>query len=831
MSTVFDEKLLDKVGMAMVPSGYTNNAPDEGNLNGFIGKVYSVLPEQTTSDSLTTDEDVYQGSESNGVITSTATNGDCRKRFSVTNNYSSYIVSGKLKSISSGSQIGIGYNYNTSFSFSYEEIQRVSVGETFSIKVPSGSQTYANIVFKTVDGLNSGGTFELENILVKGITDGDFDFSRGSDATRVNKDGYIESVQVLSDELVQNGDFEEIGSELAPVEDYDTNFSANPSSGTVTEENGVLTAVNANSVGTAVQMTNRDITVGKIYKVSFSISNYVSGNFKLSVGNQYSPASTGDGDFEYYVKYTSGIDRFYYSFALFTGTVSNVSVKEVGQNWIFPTGWSLEDGKAVANGTDAFLEQASTIQPNTPYRVKFTLSDRVTGILRIALGGYSTGDPAFADGTYTIDVISNASSNSRIYFYAQGTCDFKVDNISVKEITNDTDIPRLDYTNSACPSLLLEPQRSNILTYSEDFSQWTTSGSTSITDNISDVTSPDGNNKASLLDKNGQPYGRIEVINNVTSTGYYTFSVFAKKTDIDSWIKLRIDSVGAKETSFNLSNGEIGTSGVLPYDSGVEVFPNGWYRFYIVVNITDISANEYFRIYVFDNEGGEGNTNEATAYIYGAQVEQGSYPTSYIPTNGTTITRLADVCNNAGDSTIFNDDEGVLFAEISALAKNDVVSRRITLSDGTNNQRVTIELPDNAYPDNSLRVFVYNGVTTFLHNEPVNNIEEFVKIAVKYKQDDFALWVNGVELNSDTLGVTPTGLNQISFTQGNGSNLPFYGNTRQILYFNEALSDAELEYITSADIDLTIHNYKGSLSKISATYEDVGVKDRLTKLF
>lgn len=74
-------------------------------------------------------------------------------------------------------------------------------------------------------------------------------------------------------------------------------------------------------------------------------------------------------------------------------------------------------------------------------------------------------------------------------------------------------------------------------------------------------------------------------------------------------------------------------------------------------------------------------------YTWGAQLEQGSYPTSYIPTSGSAVTRAAETCNGAGTSDTFNDSEGVLFAEISALA-DDGSLRFVSLSDGTNNNRV-----------------------------------------------------------------------------------------------------------------------------------------------
>ena len=74
-----------------------------------------------------------------------------------------------------------------------------------------------------------------------------------------------------------------------------------------------------------------------------------------------------------------------------------------------------------------------------------------------------------------------------------------------------------------------------------------------------------------------------------------------------------------------------------------------------------------------------GGATARNIYLYGAQLEQGSYATSYIPTNGSTATRLADTANGSGNSAVFNDSEGVLFADIAAFA-NDVNCRRISIS-------------------------------------------------------------------------------------------------------------------------------------------------------
>ena len=522
--------------------------------------------------------------------------------------------------------------------------------------------------------------------------------------------------------------------------------------------------------------------------------------------------------------------------------------------------WANWDGSVITtdgNGDTGYINiiQNNEAKANRTYQLTVTAQLNNT-IVKI----YATGNTFqnLQEGTNTYTFVHDGGGNNVIRFRVENDSGITLSNISLTTASNgdfnfsrgsdatrvnsqgyiesvqasgvdDTDIPRLDYTNQACPSLLLEPQRSNLNVYSEDFSQWTTSGSTSITDNVSGVTSPDGNNKASLLDKNGQAYGRIEVINNVTTTGYYTFSVFAKKTDIDSWIKLRIDSAtGAQETSFNLSNGEIGTSGVLPYDSGVQEFANGWYRFYIVANITDASANEYFRIYVMDTEGGEGNANPATAYIWGAQAELGSYPTSYIPTNGSTVTRLADVCNNAGDSTIFNDAEGVLYAEINKPTLNPNDYWLISVNDNTASNTVVIGWTNGG--DELFARVIANGVVPVSYISGEFQKDTYYKIALKYKSGDSAVWVNGVEIHPDADTFTfSNSLKSINFDYGNGNN-DFRGRVRSLLYFNEALTNEELEKLTSSTATQVLNNYSTLLTRVGATYESSGLETKLNEL-
>ena len=181
--------------------------------------------------------------------------------------------------------------------------------------------------------------------------------------------------------------------------------------------------------------------------------------------------------------------------------------------------------------------------------------------------------------------------------------------------------------------------------------------------------------------------------------------------------------------------------------------------------------------------------------IYGAQLEQGSYATSYIPTSGSTATRSADFCINSGTSAEFNDSEGVLFAEISALA-DDLTYRGISIGDGTasNVVRIYYENVSNRFTAN----IKYAGVSQATMIYTFTDITINSKISVKYKENDFALWVNGFEVETDTSGSTPTGLDVLQFDTGTGGD-DFYGNTKQLMTFKTALTDSELETLTSWD--------------------------------
>jgi len=178
-------------------------------------------------------------------------------------------------------------------------------------------------------------------------------------------------------------------------------------------------------------------------------------------------------------------------------------------------------------------------------------------------------------------------------------------------------------------------------------------------------------------------------------------------------------------------------------------------------------------------------------YIWGAQLEQQSYATSYIPTSGASATRNQELCNNA--TPVINSEEGTLYAEIAALA-NDGTYRGIAISDGTTQNRVVIFLWNSS---NTIYTRVNsNGTIVYGSGYVVSSITDSYKIAISYSQDLFKVFVNGIKVATDTSGNTPNNLSKLAFDDGGGS-AKFFGNTKDLQVYTKALSDAELIKLTT----------------------------------
>jgi len=335
--------------------------------------------------------------------------------------------------------------------------------------------------------------------------------------------------------------------------------------------------------------------------------------------------------------------------------------------------------------------------------------------------------------------------------------------------------PRIDFKDNTKGALLLEPERRNLFPYSEDYSQSVfTRRNCTINQNY--AISPSGLLDATLVSANGSDAAIFDNI-GVTNGNTYTLSVY-----------LRVES-GTLDTTLSLgSAGFPNTSGDGGRVKDITITTE-WKRFTLT---STADANAGSDIGIIGGFGGFNNGD--SVLIYGAQLESGSYPTSYIPTSGQAncVTRVADSCDNGGNDQVINSTEGVFYVELSTLA-SDSVERFVSLSNGSVLNRVSLWY---YAATNGLAVAVYSGnvaqffTTTVLANDTLNN-----KIAIKYKLNDFSLVINGVVIATDTNGNAPIELNKLSFNKGDG-NLPFYGNIKDVRVYNTALTNAELQALT-----------------------------------
>ena len=340
------------------------------------------------------------------------------------------------------------------------------------------------------------------------------------------------------------------------------------------------------------------------------------------------------------------------------------------------------------------------------------------------------------------------------------------------------DVPRIDYTDSADGVLLLEPQSTNLITHSSELtnSSWVktntgTGSAPSITSNYS--ISPDGTQNADrvIFNLNGGTangdISQVSVTIGSVSSASYTNSVYIKSNTANNYDLVVTDPSG----------GHI-----------VKNISTEWQRF---DNPRENVTNASFRIRL---RGDEGTSDYADVSIWGAQLEQQSFVTSLINTSGSTVQRAAETASGAGNSEVINDSEGVLFAEINLIYNQS--GRYITLGDGTSSNRII--LGTEGGDDRIIFYVIVGGNVQCQIPYILPDINAIYKIAIKYKQNDFALWVNGLEVGTDTSGSTlaSNALSKLVFNGGTGTS-NFYGKTKELGYYNTALTDAELEYMTS----------------------------------
>ena len=313
-------------------------------------------------------------------------------------------------------------------------------------------------------------------------------------------------------------------------------------------------------------------------------------------------------------------------------------------------------------------------------------------------------------------------------------------------------IPRLDYSLGGCPNILLEPQRTNLALQSSSFDSgsWA-KAAVSVTANS--TTSPSGIVDADTFTADGSSgEHRITQIISFTSGLTYTFSVYIKKNTNDfAQLTFGGGAFGnAPFANFNVNNGTLGSTGGSA-TSTITSVGNGWYRCTLTATATGTFSDLVYLVMTTSSTSlrRENNSLSTSVFLWGAQLEAGSYATSYIPTTTASVTRNADQCVKTGISSLIGQTEGTMFIQLN-MALISEARRIITLYNDINNY-ISLRITSG----NSVQLLVVNASATQV-SIVVPLSAGVVKLAAAYKVNDFVFYVNGIEVGADTNGTVPT---------------------------------------------------------------------------
>ena len=338
-------------------------------------------------------------------------------------------------------------------------------------------------------------------------------------------------------------------------------------------------------------------------------------------------------------------------------------------------------------------------------------------------------------------------------------------------------VPRIDFLGNTKGALKLEPQRTNRIPNSEDGSTWALN-------NITLSSLSGGLNKNYYQITSLGNTGRFDVVRNNwvnLTAGTYTASVFAKKGTCDEII-LTTRANFSSQSAYGVFNL---TSGTVVSDNGVvgsiEPYSDGWYR--CAITFTNSGSYTDFASFAFGFNFNSSSTD--TLFVASPQSEIGSYATSYIPTQGSAVTRVVDSCSQTVPDGIIGQTEGVVYIDFLSVNNFDGNGGNLFEIKEDNNNRISIY-----FSNGTPRLFGIEDASGVFNQALSLTTGSVCKLAIKYNSTSTKVFING------SLSHTLNGINNIAF-----SDYSFLPNNNidynEIKLYNTALTDAELIALTS----------------------------------
>lgn len=479
-----------------------------------------------------------------------------------------------------------------------------------------------------------------------------------------------------------------------------------------------------------------------------------------------------------YVEDAAGIERYgvVQTEVLAVGCTSRGQAHRFGRAIIYTELQEMEVVSFKAGLDSVYVAPGSIISIQDPTRAGKRFGGRI-----LSYSG-QTLDLDFS-GTKTLDPrITFTRASSATYFDTNGVLR-----------TAAANVPRFDHNPVTGESLglLIEEQRTNLLTYSEQFDNavWSKTNST-ITANA--AVAPDGTTTMDeLFDDATNGQHQVNRIISVTSGTTYCLSVYAKKNTA-RYLRLALGGSGFTFTvgTFDLQDGVIivdSSTGLIVQDIG-----NGIYRVAIFATATS-TANGNYSIGITNALATQYAGTGESIYIWGAQLEEGAFPTSYIKTEASQVTRAADsaIMTGTNFSNWYNPTEGTLLVEADTA---DVTSGRVSvyISDGTTANRIQTHA-------NQFAAFIGSGGVTQMSQAVASVVRQnnvMSKTAVTFATNNGNAAVNGTISTPDTTLTVPT-VNQVRLGGISTINNPLNGHIKRVAYYPRRLPDTQLQALTA----------------------------------